>query len=111
MPSPVARRHEFQDGLVSIKFNCPGCHCEHTVWVAGKGVPVWGWNQSLDAPTFTPSVLRRGPQRDANGNYTAGSEGVCHSFVKDGRIQFLDDCTHPLKGQTVDLTPIVDTLA
>jgi hypothetical protein len=28
---------------------------------------------------------------------------VCHSFVTDGRIQFLNDCTHPLAGQTVDI--------
>ena len=28
---------------------------------------------------------------------------VCHSFVTDGRIQFLNDCTHALAGQTVDL--------
>jgi hypothetical protein len=28
---------------------------------------------------------------------------VCHSFVTDGRIQFLGDCTHALAGQTVDL--------
>ena len=28
---------------------------------------------------------------------------VCHSFVTDGRIQFLADCTHALAGQTVDL--------
>ncbi|WP_241754456.1 hypothetical protein [Cupriavidus basilensis] len=29
--------------------------------------------------------------------------GVCHSFVTDGRIQFLGDCTHALAGQTVPL--------
>jgi hypothetical protein len=28
---------------------------------------------------------------------------VCHSFVIDGRIQFLSDSTHVLAGQTVDL--------
>jgi hypothetical protein len=28
---------------------------------------------------------------------------ICHSFVTDGRIQFLNDCTHSLAGQTVDL--------
>lgn len=30
----------------------------------------------------------------------------CHSFVTDGRIQFLTDSWHSLKGQTVDL-PVV----
>jgi hypothetical protein len=28
---------------------------------------------------------------------------VCHSFITDGFIQFLDDCTHPLAGQTVEI--------
>ena len=28
---------------------------------------------------------------------------VCHSFVTNGRIQYLGDCTHKLAGQTVDL--------
>ncbi|MNJ76318.1 hypothetical protein D3C77_735750 [compost metagenome] len=28
---------------------------------------------------------------------------VCHSFVTDGRSQYLTDCTHALAGQTVDL--------
>lgn len=34
---------------------------------------------------------------------------VCHSFVRDGRIQFLSDCTHKLANQTVDL-PDIDSL-
>lgn len=29
---------------------------------------------------------------------------VCHSFVRDGRIEFLSDCTHALAGQTVELS-------
>lgn len=116
---PRARQHDYTGpapGLVpctSIKFNCPGCHSEHAVWVKGdpKDFPIWQWNGSLDRPTFSPSVLRQGPQRDSAGNYTCGSEGVCHSFITDGRIQFLDDCTHHLKGQTVDLPELVDTVA
>jgi hypothetical protein len=27
----------------------------------------------------------------------------CHSFVRNGRIEFLGDCTHALASQTVDL--------
>lgn len=34
---------------------------------------------------------------------------VCHSFVTDGKIQFLSDCTHDLAGQTVDMVDI-DTM-
>lgn len=28
---------------------------------------------------------------------------ICHYFIKAGRIEFCGDCTHALKGQTVDL--------
>jgi hypothetical protein len=31
---------------------------------------------------------------------------VCHSFVTDGKIQYLSDCTHAMAGQTVDLLEI-----
>ena len=27
----------------------------------------------------------------------------CHSFVTDGKIRFLNDCTHEMAGETVDL--------
>ncbi|MCZ4340562.1 hypothetical protein O4H52_03015 [Sphingomonadaceae bacterium G21617-S1] len=30
---------------------------------------------------------------------------VCHSFVRNGQIEFLSDCTHALAGQTVPLPP------
>ena len=28
---------------------------------------------------------------------------VCHSFIKDGNIQYLNDCTHKLAGQTIEI--------
>lgn len=30
----------------------------------------------------------------------------CHSFVENGMIRYLDDCTHSLVGQTVELPDI-----
>lgn len=91
----------------AVIFDCPGCECLHSVYVTRPiredgtpvaEVPVWGWNGSLDRPTFTPSIL-------VNGRAEAPNPAVprCHSFVTDGRIQFLADCTHQLAGQTVDL--------
>jgi hypothetical protein len=79
--------------------------------VRGENHPVWGWNGSVDAPTFTPSILIRGvqPLTDAEAESVFNGENIeprplyCHSFVNDGRIQFLDDCTHSLKSQTVDI--------
>lgn len=80
-----------------LHFWCPGCDRVHTVNVRPENHSVaWGWNGSPDKPTFTPSILTRSSPRK-------GSAVVCHSFVTDGRIQFLGDCTHELAGQTVEL--------
>lgn len=91
------------NGTRSMLFECPGCDMLHVVYVAsgaGANLPVWGWNGSMEHPTFTPSVLVRYPWGEER------EERVCHSFVTDGRIQFLGDCTHKLAGQTVDLPEV-----
>lgn len=96
-----------------VAFMCPGCRESHQISVEGS--PSWGFNGDYDRPTFTPSVLVRGHQleRDEGGQWTGewvrGPDGkplplVCHSFVTDGHIRFLDDCTHALRGQVVRLT-------
>ena len=101
-----------ESGGKYLTFRCPGCNSGHTVKVAGSHA--WGWNGDANNPTFTPSVLATGLQtvNDENacwtGEWVLDSSGkgvpfVCHSFVTDGRIQFLSDCTHELAGQTVDL--------
>lgn len=82
-----------------LMFWCPGCDGAHAVGV-GDG-PRWGYNENPHAPTFTPSVLVRYDGADAGKD--GAPPAVCHSFVTDGRIQFLGDCTHELAGQTVDL--------
>lgn len=33
---------------------------------------------------------------------------VCHSFVTDGQIHFIGDCSHSLKGKTVELPEYKD---
>lgn len=97
-----------------VAFMCPGCQELHQVSIGQGAGPRWGFNGEYDRPTFTPSVLVRGHLlardergkwtgewvRDASGNPVAS---VCHSFVRDGQIQFLGDCTHALVGQTVEL--------
>ncbi|MFZ4286623.1 DUF6527 family protein [Variovorax sp. HJSM1_2] len=94
-PSPTAPHYAW--------FHCPGCDTKHAVSTSGPGC--WTWNGSLDRPTLTPSVLvRTGRAVDSAWVREEGDPpDVCHSFVTDGRIQFLSDCTHALAGQTVDL--------
>lgn len=99
-----------------VSFTCPGCKSRHTIMVSPSrpGTPVWSWNGSKDSPTFRPSILVRGTvpiTDDEAGRIMAGETIIpesylCHSFVTDGKIRFLNDCTHPLAGQTVDLSEI-----
>jgi hypothetical protein len=74
-----------------LMFFCPGCEHGHQVTVNGKRNEVgatWTFNGNMEKPTFTPSLL---------------IPGQCHSFVTDGRIQFLGDSKHKLANQTVDI--------
>lgn len=105
-----------------LGFYCPGCQEMHQVRVVPDGgSPCWGFNGDHDRPTFTPSVLVRSghhlpehrPGKPCWCTYNAANPDkpavftcdVCHSFVRDGRIQFLGDCTHALAGQTIPLAP------
>lgn len=92
--------HEGQRGF---NYFCQGCEGVHGVRVVGPGA--WGWNGSLDRPTFTPSVLTTYEANpDADEEFKEWrTQRTCHTFITDGRVQFLDDCTHPLAGQTHDL--------
>ena len=93
-----------------VIFHCPGCKDNHQATVG-----TWTFNGDLDQPTLSPSLLVRGVQWDPvaypyfakraerHPDVEVGGRIVCHSFVTDGRIQFLGDCTHVLAGQTVDL--------
>lgn len=99
-------------------FVCPGCNEEHAFDNR------WKFNQDFDSPTISPSYLMRfSHSSEANnkkaldfhknkGRYPTLKElpydthEVCHSFIKNGKIQFLNDCTHKLKGQTVELPNI-----
>ena len=91
----------------AIMFRCPGCNSAHRVMVGDGPGPRWGFNGSGDKPTFTPSVLVTWtePSDDPSefDDTAKDKKLACHSFVTDGRIQFLGDCTHSLAGQTVDL--------
>lgn len=91
-----------------LTFYCPGCHTRHVVTIRGgcQGT-AWDWNQSLERPTLSPSVLvtwYKPSDDDADfDDPTKDVKMTCHSFVRDGYIEFLTDCTHSLAGQTVQL--------
>ena len=80
-----------------LQFNCPGCKDLHAVNTT------WSFNGDFEKPTVNPSVLVTWKYWSANNGFI---NNICHSYIKDGMIQFLDDCTHELKGQTVELPDI-----
>lgn len=101
-------------------FYCPGCECDHSIPVEeGTNAKPWGYNGNVDAPTFTPSLLRKSTKLTELGERQYDSylidnkmpesgeldnvPVVCHTFVTDGKIQYLGDCTHALANQTIDL--------
>lgn len=108
-----------------LAFYCPGCKDTHTIRIGDGAGPRWAFNGNTDRPTFTPSVLVRSghhvPGHDSEScwcKYNAEHPddpapfacGICHSFVIDGQIQFLGDCTHELAGQTVPLPDLPESV-
>lgn len=91
-----------------LMFECPGCKQNHGI------NQNWQFNGDFERPTINPSILVRGTvpitdeeyERIMNGGKITPKPFVCHSFVHDGKIQFLSDCTHELAGQTVELEDI-----
>lgn len=54
----------------------------------GRG---WSWNGDFEKPTVNPSVLLTRPGM------------TNHLFIRDGKIQYLSDCTHEYAGKTVEM--------
>ena len=94
-----------------LMFWCEGCQTHHGPRVSGPNGPVWGWNGDRERPTLTPSIRVQGTvaltdeqcARVLAGEPLEPEPLLCHTFVTDGQIQYLGDCTHALAGQTVDL--------
>lgn len=96
---PEAKLHKA--GGTTVVFWCPGCDEAHQI-----DIEKWDFNGNYDKPTFSPSYLtwndpnpKADPKHDPTGKYRNGSR--CHSFIKDGQIEFLSDSTHNLAGTTV----------
>lgn len=103
------------DGSQTAMIMCPACHFPHSMRVRrdGQPGPQWGYNFNEEAPTFTPSILSR------SGHFMTGKSAencvhckedddrdmcqLCHSFITDGVIKFLDDCSHTMAGQSMSL--------
>jgi hypothetical protein len=97
----------------TILYKCP-CGDTHAI-----NRRTWQVTGDVERPTFAPSVLVTTghfiPEQRNDGScwctYNAENPNDpipfgcyrCHSFVKNGMVEFLGDCTHPLAGKTVPL--------
>lgn len=95
------------------KFWCPGCEDLHMV------SDVWQITGAGETLTIEPSILVYERQKlineDLEWEALLSPENItnaprCHSFVRNGHIEFLSDCTHKLVGQTVAIPPLPDWL-
>jgi uncharacterized protein DUF6527 len=91
---------------------CPACDDLHAVEVSAGG---WTWDGNLEEPTVNPSIAVSGVQWEADSpfhkprhNVAPGAAVMCHSYVRAGRWEYLGDCTHDLKDQTVPMVALPD---
>ena len=105
--------------LVGYSFWCLGCGHAHLMRTVPHGSQAcWSFNGNVERPTFGPSLLVTWNEPANSGKalddeiaaLPAGGRVQmvakrCHSFIRDGNIQFLADCTHKLAGQTTPIPP------
>ncbi len=89
-----------------LMFVCPGCK-----EIGGTGLhmlpvntdkkhPAWEWDRNFERPTLAPSILTRmGP---------AENQAICHSFLRGGVFEFLNDSTHSLAGTHAPMPDLPD---
>lgn len=105
----------------TLAFICPGCMLDvydvppdgatyhptglHLLPVnTDKTSPAWKFDGNVEAPTVEPSILTHHEQTDNDPRPTFR----CHSFLRGGVFEFLDDCTHELAGQHVPMPDLPD---
>lgn len=113
-------------GQRSLAYFCPGCKDYHVIPIEPGSKDSWSWNGDAEKPSFNHSVdVKTGhfmkehkPGSSCWCTYNKehpedaedGFECIhCHSYVTDGMIRFLTDCTHSLVGQTVPLPDLPGT--
>jgi hypothetical protein len=109
-----------------LKIKLPGPSGEMFIPIMLKGsregTGKWSWNGDTEKPTLKPSVLTQSGHLAPNWKqgdgcwceyYKAHPEETpvfhcfrCHTWINDGKAQFLGDCSHELKGQTLDLLDV-----
>lgn len=97
--------HE-ENGLITAIFNCPACNDIHAFKYysdpfkyTNTDKDPWKFNYNFDRPIIRPSISV--DAGNSNINYK------CHSYVEEGFIKYLDDCSHAMKGLSIELPDII----
>lgn len=86
--------------FLGYTFWCPGCKGHHVYYLENHHL-CWKFDGSMDAPSFTPSLLMRWKAWETGEPVSK----VCHLFITKGEIRYCGDCTHELAGKTVPMEP------
>lgn len=97
---PKVKPYKFEDGRQGFAIECPACKGQHQL--DGR----WTFNGDWEKPTFTPSLHYRCNTSDMKDYRPDCGSTVCHSFIRDGYIDYLNDCTHSMAGQVVPLPEV-----
>lgn len=96
----------------TYKFKCPAGHWHYiNTNVPNHQNAQWSFNGDVNKPTFTPSVRERtgyfvDPNVKGDEDWLKNNSYQCHFIITDGKIHFCADCSHDLKGQTMDMLEI-----
>jgi hypothetical protein len=90
---------------IYYSFFCPGCGHNHSYSTEGDNIN-WKFNGDENNPTFEPSLLSTTMTKNPDTEVYDVVKSICHLFVRNGKIEFLNDCTHEFAGKTVELPNI-----
>lgn len=114
------------DEATHLTIKLPGPSGKKTlpVMIGGTraGTNNWTWNGSIEAPTLKPSVLTASGHFDSNfkpgdpcwckyNNEHPNEPPIfdcwrCHTWIADGKAEFLADSTHEHAGKTLELLDV-----
>lgn len=103
LPAGLRVQHHKGYGCDVLALWCPGCRTIHHVPVNRAHGISWQWDAATQ--TLAPSVRHyyTRPSDEGGGDVT-----TCHYHVVAGRINYCDDCPHPLRGSHALDTPPPD---
>lgn len=101
----IKDREESTDSkVIGYSFHCPGCEIEHKIFLypyKSQTGASWDFVGTLKKPSVVPDIVNK---RQLDN----GSEELCHLHLLAGKLWFLNNCTHKLAGEVIDLEDIVE---